>query len=88
MGVFCFECNKVFSHQSNYNRHRREIHKLCDKVIIEYAYEVTMFKCEECRLSFKKNNYLRHHLSQKHNLNVDHFEVLSFNSYEGKLNIC
>ncbi|CAG9768283.1 unnamed protein product [Ceutorhynchus assimilis] len=83
MGVHCFECDKVFSTQSNYNRHRSEVHGLDDKVIIEYACEVTMFKCEECGISFKKNENLRHHLVQKHNLlNIDHCEKLAFNSYE------
>lgn len=83
MGVYCFKCREVFSSQSNLNRHLRRVHNQTNQVV-SYAKECTLFQCEACKISFKKNAELRNHLEIKHHIKFEE-ELLSFESYEGKL---
>lgn len=85
MPIFCFHCEKLFSNQSNLNRHTREVHH--DKnqeLTIQYPLEVYLFKClEGCQVSFRFNKDLRNHLRIKHNLEFDS-EKLIFRGKDGK----
>lgn len=84
MGVLCFICEKVFSNQSNINKHMRNVHNKQSPSIIEYEGSVGLFKClDGCNVSFKCNKDLRNHLQQKHSV---YQEILTptFTSYSGK----
>ncbi|XP_060516773.1 uncharacterized protein LOC132696141 [Cylas formicarius] len=81
MGVCCVECQKTFSCQSNFKRHRKEVHK-AEVSPIEFDKQIANFQClEGCNISFKKNDDLRKHLSQKHNIIQETVEK-AFMSYE------
>ena len=69
MPVFCFECEKVFSTQSNFNRHKREVHgdESNEDQQLTYAYE--KYLClEGCKVSFRFIQDLRNHLHSEHNI--------------------
>lgn len=85
MPIFCNYCEKLFSTQSNLNRHTKEVHP--DKnqeLTITYPHEVYLFKClEGCQMSFRFNKDLRNHLSIKHNMEID-YEKLIFGEKDGE----
>ncbi|KAH1021709.1 hypothetical protein HUJ04_011193 [Dendroctonus ponderosae] len=85
MGVTCFVCNKIFSRQSNLNRHCREVHGL-EASIVSYDKSVWNYKCLEsnCNNSYQKNENLVQHLQRVHNLLFDEPEEIVFTSYSGK----
>ncbi|XP_069679650.1 uncharacterized protein [Periplaneta americana] len=83
MGVACLLCNKIFSNQTNVNRHKREVHDCREKEVIEYDKDVSVFKClEGCEVSFKYNSDLRIHLQKKHiNQECEEQEFSSFEEF-------
>ncbi|KAK2578290.1 hypothetical protein KPH14_007655 [Odynerus spinipes] len=56
MSVFCFHCEKLFSTQSNLNRHIREVHlEENSDLTSSHSYETHNFKClEGCQISFRQ----------------------------------
>lgn len=84
MGIFCFQCEQVFSTQSNLNKHRRLVHNTKDFEGIAYKNDVGMFKClDGCEISFKYYSDLRKHLEKSHGIVT---EVLNekFDTFDGK----
>lgn len=80
MAVICDICEKIFNRQQNLNRHKLLVHKIKERNIITYAYDVFSNKClEGCEISFKFVDDLRNHLKLKHNFEML-CEELNFNS--------
>lgn len=86
MAVHCFHCEKVFSSQSNLNRHLSEKHNISNNIVpLE---KKNNFQCLNCDaiISFKNCNDLRMHLQEEHNIITETTE-LQFSSHEGKYTI-
>ncbi|XP_072395518.1 zinc finger transcription factor family protein 17-like [Diabrotica undecimpunctata] len=81
MVVMCKECSKVYSSQSNLNRHLKEIHGLNAQIIF-YDKNVTSFKClEGCNISFRLRLELVRHLEDCHNFKMER-EMYEFSTIE------
>lgn len=82
MAVTCRHCGKVYSNQSNLNRHLKENHGL-NSEIIAYEKDLKSFKClEGCDISFRLNSELVDHLQKKHNFKMEQ-ESREFPTIEG-----
>ncbi|XP_072394744.1 uncharacterized protein [Diabrotica undecimpunctata] len=83
MVVMCKECSKVYSSQSNLNRHLKEIHGL-NAQIISYDKNMTSIKClEGCNISFRLRLELVGHLEDCHNFKMER-EMYKFSTIEGQ----
>ncbi|XP_050314961.1 uncharacterized protein LOC126749334 [Anthonomus grandis grandis] len=69
MGVVCKYCEKLFSSQSNINKHIKNVHKLKASAV-SYDKAVWNSKCMEsaCNSSFQRNEDLVIHLRTEHNM--------------------
>ncbi|KAJ8910558.1 hypothetical protein NQ315_008943 [Exocentrus adspersus] len=74
MPVLCFVCEKIFSTQSNLNKHSKKVHKSKPK-IVSYDQSKRDYKCleNECNSSFRNNIDFINHLSEDHHINIENF---------------
>ena len=83
MAVICKFCEKIFSSQSCLNRHVRKTHKIKEKQIVSYDWNIYNSKCFDCKCSFIQTVDLRNHLINVHNIKLE-TEELQFDSIVGK----
>lgn len=83
MAVICKFCEKIFSTQSNLNKHLRNVHKQEQKNIISYDYNFSNIKCLSCHCSFRFTCDLRYHLKLVHSQVIDE-ENMQFANANGK----
>lgn len=83
MPVLCFVCDKIFSTQSNLNKHSKRVHKRKPK-IVSYDQSKWNYKCLEsgCNSSFQRCIDLINHLTEDHHINMQS-ETMTFSSKEG-----
>ncbi|CAH1103846.1 unnamed protein product [Psylliodes chrysocephalus] len=83
MSVICKYCNKLFTLQSNLNRHLKNVHNRTETNIICYEYNIHSNKClEGCHASFINIMQLRQHFTQAHKIDFEE-KTLNFGNIEG-----
>lgn len=82
MGVMCTICRKLFSCQSNLNRHTRTAHKAAVKIAF-YELDKYSAKCRECNCSYRYVADLREHLEKYHKIDFETVTMF-FKSMQGE----
>lgn len=85
MSVICLVCDKIFTKQSNLNRHLQNVHNLEPKPV-SYDNNIWNYKCLEtsCNNSFPRCESLIIHLQTVHNVIFEETEEIVFSNKSGK----